>query len=149
MNDNNTDTDTEADTDTNIETKFESEVVKNTSPVKKAFYQQPIVIIFVLFFGGFFIVQKFATQMLSDEPVALTKANPPVIIMYSTQNCPYCIVTKAFFEKHNLAYTEYDIERSEKHMKMFYLLGGRGTPLVIINKEIIHGFDESRMRDAL
>ncbi len=116
---------------------------------KTAFYKQPAIIIFSLFIAGFFLVQYFSKQMLSDEPVVLTKAQPPEIVMYSTQNCPYCYITKAFFKKHNLPYVEHDIERSEKHMQMFYLLGGQGTPLVIINKEIIHGFDERQMRKAL
>ncbi len=116
---------------------------------KPAFYKRPIIIIFTLFIAGFFLVQHFATQMLSDEPLVLSKASPPEIFMYSTQSCPYCVITKAFFEKHNLPYTEYDIEKSEKHMRSFQILGGRGTPLVIINKELIHGFDEQRMRDAL
>ncbi|RDH84557.1 MAG: hypothetical protein DIZ80_03560 [endosymbiont of Galathealinum brachiosum] len=116
---------------------------------RTAFYKQPAIIIFTLFIAGFFLVQHFSRQMISDEPLVLTKANPPEIIMYSTQNCPYCYIAKEFFNKHNLPYTEYDIERSEKHMKMFYLLGGRGTPLVIINKEIIHGYDERLMRKAL
>jgi len=121
----------------------------DTEKPKTAFYKQPAIIIIALFIAGFFLVQHFSQQMLSDEPLVLSKANPPKIIMYSTQNCPYCYITKEFFKKHNLPYTEYDIERSEKHMKMFYLLGGRGTPLVIINKEIIHGFDERLMREAL
>jgi len=120
-----------------------------TPTEKRPFYKQPVVIIFTLFIVGFFLVQHFAIQLLSDEPLVLSKANPPEILMYSTQNCPYCVITKAFFEKHNLPYTEYDIEASEKHMKMFYLLGGSGTPLVIINKEIIHGFNEKLMRKAL
>ncbi|MCW9048298.1 MAG: hypothetical protein OQK46_09505 [Gammaproteobacteria bacterium] len=94
-------------------------------------------------------MQHYSKQMLSDEPLVLTKSNPPDIVMYSTENCPYCYITKEFFKKHNLAFKEYDINRSEKHMQMFYLLGGRGTPLVIINKEIIHGFDEQQMRKAL
>jgi mycoredoxin len=115
---------------------------------RKAFYKQPAFIIFTLFIVGFFVLQHFSKKLLSDEPLILT--NPePVIIMYGTQNCPYCVLTKTFFEKHKLPYIEYDIERSEKHMKMFYLLGGKGTPLIIINKEIIHGFDESLMRKAL
>ena len=121
----------------------------HSEKTKTAFYKQPAIIIFTLFIAGFFLLQNFSRQMLSDEPLVLTKANPPVIIMYSTQNCPYCYITKDFFRKHNLPYTEYDIERSEKHMQMFYLLGGRGTPLVIINNEIIHGFDERLMRKAL
>lgn len=120
-----------------------------TEKTKKALYKQPAIIIFILFIAGFFLVQHFSQQMISDEPLLLTKTSTPVIIMYSTQNCPYCYITKEFLKKHNLAYTEYDIERSEKHMQMFYLLGGRGTPLVIINKEIIHGYDERLMRKAL
>jgi len=121
----------------------------DTEKTKTAFYKQPAIIIFALFIAGFFLVQHFSEQMLSDEPLVLSKANPPNIIMYSTHNCSYCYITREFFKKHNLPYTEYDIERSEKHMKMFYLLGGRGTPLVIINNEIIHGFDERLMREAL
>ncbi len=121
----------------------------STEKTGKPFYLQPIVIIFVLFIGGFFLVQNFATQMLSDEPLILTNANPPEIIMYGTQTCSYCYITKSFFNKHNLPFVEYDIERSKKHMEMFRLLGGRGTPLVIINKQIIHGFNEELMRKAL
>jgi len=118
------------------------------APKKTPLYKQPAVIIFVLFIGGFFLVKQFATQMISDEPLVLSNPKPE-IIMYGTQSCGYCIIAKAFFKKHNLPYTEHDIEKSEKSMQMFYLLGGRGTPLVIINKEIIHGFDERLMRKAL
>lgn len=121
----------------------------NTEKTRTAFYKQPAIIIFALFIAGFFLVQHFSRQMISDEPLVLTKTNPPEIFMYSSQNCAYCYITKEFFKKHNLPYTEYDIERSEKHMKMFYLLGGSGTPLVIINNEIIHGYDERLMRKAL
>ncbi len=121
----------------------------NTEKKPTAFYKQPAVIIFAIFIAGFFLVQHFSQQLLSDEPLIFKHEQPAKIIMYSTQNCSYCVLTKAFFNKHNLSFTEYDIERSEKHRQMFYLLGGRGTPLVIINKEIIHGFNEELMRKAL
>ncbi len=123
-------------------------------PEPKAFYKQPAVIVITLFILGLFIVRHFSSQLISDEPVVLTKADPPVIIMYSThmystQSCMYCYVAKQFFKKHNLPYTEYDIEASEKNMKTFRILGGRGTPLLIINGEIIYGYDERLMRQAL
>ncbi|VAW59955.1 hypothetical protein MNBD_GAMMA08-1120 [hydrothermal vent metagenome] len=120
----------------------------NTKKTKTAFYQQPIIIIFALFIAGFFLVKNFSQPMLSDEPLVLTKANPE-IIMYGTQSCHYCVLVKDFFKKHNLNYIEYDIDTSAKNMEMFRILGGRGTPLVIINNEIIHGFNEQLMRDAL
>ena len=117
--------------------------------MKPGLLKHPLTIIFVLFVAGFFLVEKYSQQYLSDEPVVLTKANPPQIIMYSTQNCMYCFLAKSFFIKHDLPYTEYDIERSDEHARMFYTLGGRGTPLLIVNKEIIYGFDENLVRDAL
>ncbi len=120
-----------------------------TQQNKVPFYKQPALVIFALFIIAFFTLKHYAVNQISDEPVVLKKGNPPEIIMYSTQDCGYCILAKAFFKKHKLPFTEYDIERSEKHMKMFYLLGGRGTPLLIINKEIIHGYDERLIRKAL
>jgi len=117
--------------------------------MKSRFYKHPAFIIFGLLIVGFIFIQQYVHQHISDEPVVLTKADPPHIIMYGTQSCMYCHIAKTFFEKHQLPYTEYDVEKSDKHMKTFSLLGGRGTPLIIVNKEIIHGYDEQQIRNAL
>jgi len=117
--------------------------------MKTRFYKHPVFIIFALFLAGYFFIQQYTQQLISDEPVTLSKGNPPSIIMYSSQSCMYCHVAKQFFTKHNLPFTEYDIDDSLKNREMFAILGGRGTPLLIINKEIIHGYDEGLIRDAL
>jgi len=111
--------------------------------------KHPLFIIFALFIAGYFFIQQYAQQHISDAPLTLTKANPPSIVMYSSANCMYCHIAKQFFNKHNLAFTEYDIDNSAKHREMFYILGGRGTPLIIVNKEIIYGYDERLIRKAL
>ena len=116
---------------------------------RKALYKHPAIIIFTFFIAGFFLLQHYSRQLLSDAPLVLTNANPPEIYIYSTRNCPYCYLAKEFFNKHQLTYTEYDIENSNKHLQMFYLLGGKATPLLIINNQTIHGFDENLIRDAL
>ncbi|MDX1353626.1 MAG: glutaredoxin family protein, partial [Thiomicrorhabdus sp.] len=120
-----------------------------TSVMKKPVYKHPLFIIVALFFVGFFFVKQYAEKYISDAPIVLNKANPPKIIMYGSQTCMYCHIAKRFFEKHNLPYTEYDIDTSDKHREMFYILGGRGTPLLIVNDEIIHGYSERLIRDAL
>jgi len=102
--------------------------------MKSRFYKHPAFIIFGLLIVGFIFIQQYVHQHISDEPVVLTKADPPHIIMYGTQSCMYCHIAKTFFEKHQLPYS---------------LLGGRGTPLIIVNKEIIHGYDEQQIRNAL
>ena len=85
---------------------------------------------------------------LSDEPLVLHRF-PPEIVMFGTESCPYCRLARQFFDKHHLAYKEHDIEKSDEQKRIFDLLGGRGTPLIIINKELIHGFDEDAVRKAL
>lgn len=85
---------------------------------------------------------------LSDEPLVLHQY-PPEIVMFGTQSCPYCRLARDFFNKHHLNYLEHDIETSDEQRRVFDLLGGRGTPLLIINKKLIHGFDESVAREAL
>jgi len=117
--------------------------------MKLHIFKHPLFIIFALFIAGYFFIQQFAQQHISDEPLVLSKANPPKIIMYGSQNCMYCHIAKQFFRKHNLPFTEYDIDASSKHREMFYILGGKGTPLLIVNNEIIHGYDERLIRNAL
>lgn len=107
------------------------------------------IIIVIGFLALFFVVEHFSTNLISDEPITLRKANPPEIVMFGSRSCRYCHLAKEFFAKHNLPYTEHDIELSDKHRELFYMMGGRGTPLLIVNGEIIHGFEESLIRDAL
>ena len=111
--------------------------------------KNPFFIIAGLFLIFFYAVSQLSNTGLSDEPVVITKQNPPTIVMFGNQSCHYCAIARSFFKKHNLPYTDHDIERSTKHREMFYRLGGQGTPLIIVNKTIIHGFDEKRIREAL
>ncbi len=112
-------------------------------------FKHPLFIIFALFIAGYFFIQQYTQQYVSDAPVTLTRANPPSIVMYSSTSCMYCHIARQFFNKHNLPFTEYNVDNSDKHREMFYILGGRGTPLLIINKEIIYGYDERLIREAL
>lgn len=117
--------------------------------MKLSLFKHPVFIMFALFIAGYFFIQQYTEQYISDAPVTLTKADPPSIIIYTSESCMYCHIAKQFFRKHNLPFTEYDIDNSDKNRQMFYILGGRGTPLIIVNKEIISGYDERLIRDAL
>lgn len=111
--------------------------------------KNPFIIIAIVFLALFFVVEHYSTNLLSDEPISLTRADPPEIVMFGTRSCKYCQLAKQFFTKHKLPYIEHDIELSDKHRELFYMMGGRGTPLLIVNGDIIHGFDESLIRAAL
>lgn len=110
--------------------------------------KHPLVLIIGFLAIAFVFLQQNSSTYISDKPLVLNQNNPEIHI-YSSQNCKYCHIAKDFFNKHNLSFKEFDIDTSEKHMQTFYLLGGRGTPLLIVNKQIIHGYDERLIRNAL
>jgi glutaredoxin len=111
--------------------------------------KRSFLIIVAIFAIGIVQVRHFATPAFSDEPVVLTRNQAPEITMFSSQSCKYCAIARSFFEKNQLSYTEYHIENSDKDWEMFQLLGGTGTPLIIVNGNIIHGFDEHAIRSSL
>jgi glutaredoxin 3 len=108
----------------------------------------PLLIACAMLGALILLLQQPADFRLSDEPVTLS-IDPPQIVIFGTRDCTYCHLAKQFFNKHNLSYIEYDIEIDDEQRRMFDLLGGRVTPLMIINKELLHGFDEKMVRKAL
>lgn len=70
------------------------------------------------------------------------------VTVYSTQNCPYCRMAKAFLEKHGVPYESIDVgaDRAEAE-KMIALSGQRGVPVIVVNDEVIVGFDSQRLNE--
>ena len=70
------------------------------------------------------------------------------ITVYSTQNCPYCRMTKAFLEKHGVPYESLDVGAdTEAAQKMIELSGQRGVPVIMVDDEVIVGFDSDRLNE--
>jgi len=72
----------------------------------------------------------------------------PKVTVYSTKNCPYCRMAKAFLEKHGIPYTSIDVgEDAVQAQKMIDLSGQRGVPVIVIDNEVIVGFDAERLNE--
>jgi glutaredoxin len=71
------------------------------------------------------------------------------VIMYAVPDCGYCRKARQYFSNHGIDYVEYDISMSSKRMKEFRRLGGRGTPLIVIDGRKIHGFNTRAIEAAL
>jgi len=75
-----------------------------------------------------------------------------MIIIYTTNHCPYCDVAKQYFRDKNLDYEAKDIEFDESAFdELLEKLDGnfRGVPVFDINGQIIEGFDRSKIEKAL
>ena len=57
--------------------------------------------------------------------------------------------TRELFAAGGIRYSEQDIEKSSSAAEGHRRLGGNGVPLIVVGDEIIHGYDEARLRRLL
>ena len=71
------------------------------------------------------------------------------IKIYSTPPCPYCKMAKDYFASRGVSFQDFDVSVDEVARKeMVELSGQLGVPVIVINGEVIVGFDRGRI-DAL
>ena len=72
------------------------------------------------------------------------------VTIYSTPTCHFCRIEKDFFKANNVAYTEYDVAGNlEKRKEMIEKSGQMGVPVIIIDNELIVGFDKPQISKML
>jgi glutaredoxin-like YruB-family protein len=72
------------------------------------------------------------------------------ITIYSTPTCHFCHLAKDFFKEKNIAYTEHDVASNlEKRKEMFEKSGQMGVPVIVIDDQVIVGFDEPAISHML
>ncbi len=68
--------------------------------------------------------------------------------LYSTQNCPYCRLTKAYLEKLGVVYENIDVGINRLAAKeMIELSGQYGVPVIVVDNEVITGFNTDRLNE--
>ncbi len=86
-----------------------------------------------------FIIQTPEFASLHDEPV----------ILYGNSWCPYCEQAKSFLQRNDIPYHEYNIEVSSEGYRQYKQLNGLGTPLLLINNQVIRGYNPPAIKEAL
>ena len=72
----------------------------------------------------------------------------PQVTVYSTQNCPYCRLAKAFLDRYGVEYRSIDVGVDRKAAKeMVERSGQYGVPVITVDDEVIVGFDTSRLKE--
>ncbi len=72
----------------------------------------------------------------------------PKVTVYSTQNCPYCRMVKAYLERHGVDYLTIDVGTDkEQAKKMIEISGQYGVPVLTVDDEVIVGFDAQRLNE--
>ncbi len=70
------------------------------------------------------------------------------IIVYTKDNCPYCVKAKNLLNKKGVTYTEHNLEgRPEEIDRIKRETGWRTVPIILIDGEVIGGFDDMNELD--
>ena len=70
--------------------------------------------------------------------------------VYSTATCPWCHTVKEFLKKHGVKFEDIDVgEDQEAAQEMVEKSGQMGVPVVEVDRQIIIGFDEGKIKKAL
>ncbi|MDX5474102.1 MAG: NrdH-redoxin [Bacillaceae bacterium] len=72
------------------------------------------------------------------------------VTVYSQPDCPPCNIVKEFLSYHQITYKEIDISKNIKD-KNFLMneLQSYSTPTVVVENEVIKGFDIKALANAL
>ncbi len=71
------------------------------------------------------------------------------VVIYTTDWCGYCKKAKKFMRKNNIAFSEYDIEKSARAKREYDRLNGHGVPLIVVGKKTLSGFSPSSLMALL
>lgn len=71
------------------------------------------------------------------------------VVVYGTATCPFCAKARAYLKERNVAFGDFDVDKSDKGRHDFGELGGKAVPVILIGKRKLVGFDQKAVDAAL
>ena len=72
------------------------------------------------------------------------------VTIYSTPTCHFCQMTKEFLTEKKIPFTDYNVASDAvKRQEMIQVTGQLGVPVIVIEGDIMIGFDRQRLADKL
>lgn len=66
--------------------------------------------------------------------------------VYSTPTCPYCLRLKKYLEDEGVSFESIDVSSDEPGLReMVNVSGQMGVPVLVIDGEVIVGFDQPKI----
>jgi len=66
------------------------------------------------------------------------------VVIYTTQSCHYCKKAKQYFRNNNIAFSEYDVNKSAKGKRDFKRMGATAVPIILVGRTRMNGFAKAR-----
>ncbi|HHI94875.1 MAG TPA: glutaredoxin family protein [Gammaproteobacteria bacterium] len=71
------------------------------------------------------------------------------VVMYGTDWCGNCKMTRTYLRENNIPFYEYDVDKSPEGQRQFKALQGTGVPLLLVKNNVVRGFDPTAIQEAL
>ena len=72
------------------------------------------------------------------------------VTIYTTPTCHFCHAAKDFCSANGIQFTDYNVAADlPKRQEMIQKSGQMGVPVITIDKDLMVGFDEERLRQLL
>ena len=72
------------------------------------------------------------------------------IKLYYTPYCSYCRSVKVYFQRKGITYKGFDVSKDKKALEEMVKLTGRNcVPIIIINSEVVIGFNKNKIAELL
>ena len=70
--------------------------------------------------------------------------------IYSTPTCPYCKMAKDYLSSKGVSYQDIDVSSNQAaREEMVRVSGQMGVPVIVMNSEVLVGFDKPRIDSLL
>ncbi len=92
----------------------------------------------------------FKTRRSDGKVSVQIKRHMKKIVIYSTPTCHFCSLAKDYFNKNNIQFETFDVASNlEKRKEMVEKSGQLGVPVILIDNQVIVGFDKSHIDQVL
>lgn len=72
------------------------------------------------------------------------------VTIYSTPSCHFCHMAKDFFKEKGVAFEDFDVASNlEKRKEMMDKSGQMGVPVILIEDQIVVGFNQPKIIELL
>ncbi len=71
------------------------------------------------------------------------------VVVYTSNTCGYCHEAKKYLDENNVAYTEKNVSTDMEARKELMDQGFMGVPVILVDDEVIQGFDKRRLETLL
>jgi glutaredoxin len=71
------------------------------------------------------------------------------VVVYGTSTCPFCAKARAHLAKQQVAFADFNVDKSAAANQQFKALKGAAVPVILIGDRLITGFQPDVIDDAL